>query len=177
VPNRAVPVAVNTNAGISALYGKTVVAIAVGAAHNFALCLDGTLAGWGYNEFGQVGNNATINTNAPVAVNRSGLAASQRFSRVGSGSTADHSLALVSAPPASEITLTGASRLGNGAFRFGFTNTPGAFLGVVVATNPGVALSNWGAVTGLTEVAAGQFQFTDAGATNSGRRFYRVRAP
>jgi len=118
-----------------------------------------------------------VDRNAPVAVNRSGLAVSQRFSRVASGSTADHTLAVVAGPPLSEISLAGASRLSNGPFQFGFTNTPGAFFGVVAATNPGVPLSNWTSLTGLTEVAAGQFQFTDPQATNSARRFYRVRSP
>jgi len=43
-------VAVNTASGVSALYGKTVVAIsAAGMAHSLALCSDGTVAAWGAN--------------------------------------------------------------------------------------------------------------------------------
>jgi alpha-tubulin suppressor-like RCC1 family protein len=177
VQYRAAPVAVNTNSGVSALYGKTVVAIAVGATHNLALCSDGTLAGWGFNAYGQLGDNTSTNHSAPVAVNRAALAASQRFTRVASGSTADHTLALVAAPPASQITLTSASQLTNGGFQFAFTNTPGAFFGVLAATNPALPLSNWMSLTGLTELSPGQFQFTDPQATNNPGRFYRVRSP
>ena len=59
--NRLVPVAVNTASGVSALYGKTVVAIAAGAYHSLALCSDGTVAAWGYNGYGQLGDNTTTN--------------------------------------------------------------------------------------------------------------------
>jgi alpha-tubulin suppressor-like RCC1 family protein len=174
---RAVPVAVNTSSGVSALSNKTVAAIAVGATHNLALCSDGTVAGWGYNASGQIGDNTTLNRNAPVAVNTTALAASQCFVRVASGSTADHTLALVAGPPASEIRLAGAQTLTNGSFRFSFTNTAGAFFGALAATNPALPLSNWGALTGLTEVSPGQFQVTDPQATNSPQCFYRVRSP
>ena len=53
------PVAVNTGSGVSALYGKTVVAIAAGSSHSLALCSDGTVAAWGYNAYGQLGDNTT----------------------------------------------------------------------------------------------------------------------
>lgn len=65
-----VPVAVNTTAGTSALFGKTVVAIAAGFAHSLALCADGTVAAWGDNFRGQLGNNGAVGSaGAPVAVN------------------------------------------------------------------------------------------------------------
>ncbi len=57
--NRLVPLAVNTNAGVSALYGKTVVAVAAGWYHNLALCSDGTVVAWGWNVIGQLGDNST----------------------------------------------------------------------------------------------------------------------
>ena len=53
--SRRLPVAVNADSGVSALYGKTVVAIAAGQSHSLALCSDGTVAAWGYNTYGQVG--------------------------------------------------------------------------------------------------------------------------
>jgi len=83
----------------------------------------------------------------------------------------------VAGPPASQVILTGAQTLTNGAFQFGFTNTPGAFFGVVATTNPALPLSNWTTLTGLTEVSAGQFQFSDPQAPNGPQRFYRVRSP
>jgi alpha-tubulin suppressor-like RCC1 family protein len=175
--NRNVPVAVNRAVGVSALYGKTVVAIAAGGYHNLALCSDCTVAGWGGNSTGQLGDNTTTERHVPVAVNSTPLAASQRFARVASGSAASHTLALVAGPPASPVSLTGAQLLTNRALQFTFTNTPGAFFGVLAATNPALSWSNWTSLTGLTELSPGQFQFTDPPATNNPRRFYRVRSP
>jgi len=65
--NRLVPVLVNTGPG-SALVGKKVVAIAAGTFHNLALCSDGTLLAWGYNENGQLGDGTTNSSLIPVAV-------------------------------------------------------------------------------------------------------------
>jgi alpha-tubulin suppressor-like RCC1 family protein len=174
---RHVPVAVNTNSGVSALYGKTVVAVAASAFHSLALCSDATVAAWGNNTYGQLGDNTTTNRLVPVVVNTTPLAASQRLAGIPSSSSAGHTLALVAAPPASEITMTGPQTLTNGSFQFAFTNTPGAFFGVLAATNPSLPWSNWTSLTGLTEVPPGQFQFTDPQATNNLRRFYRVRSP
>ncbi len=50
------------------LAGKTVIGIAAGSSHNLVLCSDGTLAAWGYNDFGQVGDDTTTQRNVPVAV-------------------------------------------------------------------------------------------------------------
>jgi alpha-tubulin suppressor-like RCC1 family protein len=174
---KTVPVAVNTNSGVSALYSKTVVAIAAGYYHSLALCSDGTVAAWGHNDYGQIGDNTTTQRAAPVALNTAPLAASQRFTRVTSGASAYHTVALVAGPPACETALTGPQMLTNGAFQFGFTNIPGAFFGVLAATNPALPLGNWTSLTGLTEVSPGQFQFADPQATNSPRCFYRVRSP
>jgi hypothetical protein len=49
--------------------------------------------------------------------------------------------------------------------------------GVLATTNAALPLSNWMALGGVTEVSPGQFQFTDTSATNSPRRFYRLRSP
>jgi len=174
---KTVPVAVNTDSGVSALDGKTVVAIAAGYTHSLATCADGTLAAWGQNNYGQNGDNTTTLHNLPLAVNTTPLATSQRLASAYTGSIAYHTLARVAAPAASDVTLTGARRLPNGAVQFTFTNTPGAFFGLLVATNPALPLSNWASLTGLTEVSPGQFQFTDSQASNNPRRFYRVRSP
>ena len=174
---RLAPVAVSTNSGVSALYGKTVVAISAGDLHSLALCSDGTSAAWGWNPYGQLGDNTTVSRLAPVAVNRTPLAASQRITRVLTGPLADHTLALVAAPPASQIILTSGQTLTNGVFQFAFTNTPGTFFGVVASTNPALPLSNWTPLGDATEVSPGQFQFTDPQASLSPPRFYRVRSP
>ena len=174
---RNAPVAVNTNSGVSALYGKTVVAIAAGYFHSLALCSDGTATAWGWNSFGQLGDNTTVQRNVPVVVSTTPLPIGQRFANVASGSSGYHTLALVAVPALSQIMLTGGIPLTNGSFRFAFTNTPGASFGVLAATNPALPLSNWTSLGGLTEVSPGQFQFTDPQATNNPQRFYRVRSP
>jgi len=66
---RQVPVAVNVAPGVSALAGKSVIAIAAGSGHSLALCDDGTVAAWGYATFGQLGNNSTLHRYVPVEVN------------------------------------------------------------------------------------------------------------
>jgi hypothetical protein len=48
---------------------------------------------------------------------------------------------------------------------------------VLATTNPALPLINWTPLGGVTEIAPGQFQFADAQATNSPRRFYRAYAP
>jgi alpha-tubulin suppressor-like RCC1 family protein/phosphodiesterase/alkaline phosphatase D-like protein len=57
------------------LAGKAVVAVAAGDSHTLALCADGTLAAWGYNNSGQLGNNSTTSSNVPVLVDRTGVLA------------------------------------------------------------------------------------------------------
>jgi len=66
--------------------------------------------------------------------------------------------------------------LTNGAFQFAFPNRPGARFGVLASTNPAQPASNWTVLSGLTEVSPGQFRFTDLPATNTPRRFYRIRS-
>jgi hypothetical protein len=75
------------------------------------------------------------------------------------------------------IVLRDAAMLPGGAFRFGFTNTPGAVFTALTTTNVSLPLSNWTALGPATEVSPGQFQFTDPQATNDPQRFYRVIWP
>jgi hypothetical protein len=67
--------------------------------------------------------------------------------------------------------------LPDGSFQFTFTNRPGAFFEVLTSTNIALPSTNWTLSGSATEVSAGLFQFTDAPATNSLPRFYRVRTP
>ncbi len=64
--NSNIPVTVIT-AG-TPLSGKTVVSLAAGGFHNLALCSDHTVATWGYNGNGQLGNGSSTNSLVPVAI-------------------------------------------------------------------------------------------------------------
>ena len=97
--NSQVPVMVNTAGGTSALSGQTVVAVAAGASHSMALCADGTLVAWGRNTESELGNNSTTPSQVPVALSTTALAAGERWTLVGSGATAMHTLALAATPP------------------------------------------------------------------------------
>ena len=89
-----VPVAVNTDSGMSALAGKSVVAVAAGGSHSLALCSDGTVAAWGYNSYGRLGNDSTTDSLVPVAVNTdSGTSALAGKSGVAGAAGDHHSLA------------------------------------------------------------------------------------
>jgi len=120
-----VPVAVTT-AG-TALAGKTVVALTAGFYHSVATCSDGSVAAWGYNVNGQLGNNSTTPSSIPVAVSTSSLAAGERFMLVASGQSAYHSLSLVATPlPPVAITLAATSVTGTTAILNGTVNSNGA---------------------------------------------------
>jgi hypothetical protein len=60
-----VPTPVDTS---GVLAGKTIVQIAAGAGLGYALCSDGTLAGWGYNFTGQLGDGTKTNRHSPVLI-------------------------------------------------------------------------------------------------------------
>jgi hypothetical protein len=153
------------------------VAIASGGYHSLALCSDGTVAAWGDDRRGQLGDNKVsgFGSLVPIAVNTNLQSNSRCYAHLSAGIYG--SLALVAAPPAGETTLSGAQLPTNGAFQFFFTNTPGAFFGVLATTDPALPQSGWTTLTDATEVTPGQFQFTDPQVTNSPQRFYRVRSP
>ncbi|MDP1579159.1 MAG: choice-of-anchor D domain-containing protein [Candidatus Didemnitutus sp.] len=89
--NRSVPVAVTT-AG-TPLGGKTVTRIAVGSGHSLAVCSDGTLAAWGWNTQGQLGDGTTTQRTVPTAVATGGtILAGASLVALAGGS--HHSLAL-----------------------------------------------------------------------------------
>jgi len=83
------PVLVNTG-GI--LAGKQVVAVAAGTYQSFAVCSDGTLAAWGYNDEGELGNGGTTGSLVPVAVDVSGVLAGRKVAKIAAGQY--HTLAL-----------------------------------------------------------------------------------
>lgn len=102
--HRLVPVAVNTSP-VSALYGKSVVAIAAGREHSLALCSDGSVATWGRNNVGQLGDNTATNRLVPVVVDSTSLPLGARFAGVTSGAYARHTVAVVSGPTKSPATV------------------------------------------------------------------------
>jgi alpha-tubulin suppressor-like RCC1 family protein/phosphodiesterase/alkaline phosphatase D-like protein len=85
------PVLVNKTGVLS---DKTIIAIAAAGSHSLALCSDGTIAGWGYNNYGQLGNNSTTNSSVPVAVDRTGVLLGKTVTALAGGNS--HSLALCS---------------------------------------------------------------------------------
>jgi uncharacterized delta-60 repeat protein len=78
----AVPVAVTTT---GALAGKTVLSVAAGELHSLALCSDGTVAAWGGNNFGQLGNNSLVTSAVPVLVPFGGALAGKTVVAVAAG--------------------------------------------------------------------------------------------
>jgi hypothetical protein len=81
--------------------------------------------------------------------------------------------------PAGPGTLTGVGRLGNGSFKFAFTNFTDSSFTVVASTNLELPLSQWAILGPASEspLGSGHFQFADPTATNSPKLFYRVRWP
>jgi uncharacterized delta-60 repeat protein len=86
------------------------------------------------------------------------------------------SVAVLTVIMPSSITLT-SSVLTNGVFKSFFTNVSGVNFTVLTASNLSLPLSNWTEMGSVTEIFSGQFQFTDPQASNSPKRFYRVRSP
>jgi len=75
--------------------------------------------------------------------------------------------------------LTGAKKLGNGMFQFGFPNTSGQSFTVFVTTNLATPFAAWLQLGPAFEIppGSGQYQFTDQAAENYPQRFYHVRSP
>jgi alpha-tubulin suppressor-like RCC1 family protein len=79
---------------VGALAGKRVVAVAAGAYHSLALCSDGSVVAWGFNEEGELGNGSNISSRVPVAVDASGVLAGKRVTQIAAGQY--HNMALCS---------------------------------------------------------------------------------
>ena len=71
------------------------------------------------------------------------------------------------------ITLTGAMRMGNGAFQFGYTNSSAQNGSIYASTN----LINWTSIGPATQISPGLYQFIDITATNYPHRYYQLRSP
>lgn len=118
--NRATPVTVSTTGVLS---GKRVIAIAAGNDHSLALCDDGTLAAWGDNSDGQLGNGKTLHSRVPVLVDQSGVLAGRKAVAITAGLY--HSLALCD-----DGTIVGWGS--NSEYQLGLNGTADRLLPVVV---------------------------------------------
>jgi hypothetical protein len=77
------------------------------------------------------------------------------------------------------ILITDAEMLGDGTFQLSFSNSSGASFHVVASTNVDLPAGDWLTIGAASETpsGSGQFEFTDAEATNFAKRFYRVTSP
>jgi alpha-tubulin suppressor-like RCC1 family protein len=193
-----VPVAVNTPGTV--LAGKTVIAVSAGRNHNLALCSDGTLAAWGYNNFGQLGNSIPNYSLVPVAVTTASLAPGERFVAIAQGHSADHRLGLVArrppaptlaALPATSIggtsaTLNGTVNANSGSATVSFEYGPTTAYGFTVAATPSTVTGTTptavsATLTGLSPVSSYHYRIkvvTSGGTfTSEGSSFVTLRVP
>ncbi len=133
-----------------------------------ALCSDGTLVAWGWDNHRQLGGVDT--TSVPMPVNRSALQSADRFSAVFTGSSSETSLALVGSSTAPQ--LVGISKLGEGAVQTTFAGVNGFNYDIEASTN----LVDWNLISTLPAGTNGQFQITDTNAANFQSRFFRGNA-
>jgi hypothetical protein len=146
-----VPVLVTTT---GALAGKTVVSISSGVSHTVATCSDGTVAAWGANASGQLGNNSTTQSLVPVAVSATPLAAGEVYAAVVSGSSASHNLGIVNSPAAPGVaTLAATNITASGATLNGIVNAAGG--SAAVAFDYGPTLSYGTTVAGIPSPVTG----------------------
>jgi hypothetical protein len=82
-------------------------------------------------------------------------------------------------PPVTPPSLGAVVYSASQGLTFGFTNTPGASaaFSVWVTTNLTTPLNQWVKLGNPTEVASGNYQYTDAQATTNAQRFYTVTSP
>ncbi len=113
----SLPVLVD-NSGV--LAGRKVVAIAAGSTHNLALCSDGTLAAWGLNFAGQLGDRSYVDSLVPIPVDQTGELAGKDIIEIACGQS--HSMALCS--DGTLVAWGGDLRGALGDFGSGSKNSP-----------------------------------------------------
>jgi hypothetical protein len=92
----------------------------------------------------------------------------------GTSTGGDIEFATVVVPPPQ---LAAPTVLNDGTVQFAFTSTPGASFTVLGSTDASLPMSNWTVLGPATEVAPGEYQFTDLQATNNSLQFYLLRQP
>jgi alpha-tubulin suppressor-like RCC1 family protein len=102
---------------LGALAGKRVIAIAAGYYHSLALCTDGTVAAWGSNQYGQLGDGSTVSmSSVPVAISTTGVLAGKSVVAIAAGSY--HNLALCSDGTVVSWGRSDSGQLGDGTTTF-----------------------------------------------------------
>jgi alpha-tubulin suppressor-like RCC1 family protein len=135
--NSSVPVAVTTSA---VLAGKTVIALVGASSHSLALAVDGTLAAWGSNTSGRLGDGTSANSNVPVTVATAGLGAGEKFTALAVGCAASHSMAIAAVPLSGDSSLAGLT-LTNGTLSSAFAAGTTAYLAAVPPGTPSLTVT------------------------------------
>lgn len=148
------PVSVDTT---GVLAGKTIAAVFAGSFHSFVLCTDGSLASWGYNGYGQLGDNSVISRSVPVLVNTSGVLSGKTITAACAGYY--HSLALCADGSVAAWGYNGSGELGNGTNNSSSipvaVNASGVLNGKTVASLSSGAVHNIASCTDGTLTAWG----------------------
>jgi len=75
------------------------------------------------------------------------------------------------------FSLINVTKLGSGAFQFGFSNLSGPTYTVYASTDVAAPSDSWSKLGPAVETTPGTFQFIDPQATNYPQRFYQVQGP
>jgi alpha-tubulin suppressor-like RCC1 family protein len=118
------------------LSGQTIVAIAGGSSHTIALSSTGQVHTWGYNGYGQLGNNTTAQSNIPINVSSFGSLSGQTIVAIDAGDY--HTIALSSTGQVHTWGYNISGQLGN--------NT-------TTQSNIPINVSSFGSLSGQTIIA------------------------
>ena len=151
-----IPVAVKL---AGALSGKRVAAVSAGQYHALALCDDGTLVAWGYNNRGQLGDGTTTTSSVPVEIGSKGVLAGKTVTSISAGNT--HSLALCADGTLASWGYNHRGQLGTGntlpAILPVAANLSGAVVaGIAAGTNHGLVRTLDGLIAAWGDNAKGQ---------------------
>jgi alpha-tubulin suppressor-like RCC1 family protein len=150
--NSPLPVAI-LNSGV--LAGKTIVGVAGGSAHSYALTSEGLVYAWGNNSYGELGNNGTASSPVPVMVYTNGALSGKKITAIASGE--NHALALSADGLLFTWGWNNNLQLGNGS-TVSYTNVP-------------VAVDMTGVLAGKTVVALGTGNMHNQVVTSDGQIF------
>jgi alpha-tubulin suppressor-like RCC1 family protein len=161
-----------------------VVAIAAGGLHTIVTRADGSMIGWGDASFGElpvpgditsnslpVSTSGTVVTTVPGAYNITYSVTSAG----GSTATLNRAVLVTNTPPS--LPLTVRWLMTNDTFGLTFTNSPCLTFTVLGTTNLNLTARDWPSLGAATEVAPGQYVFTEPTASGRPQYFYRVLAP